>query len=64
MNIKKITMTALAGLMLVATVGCSNKNENDNKSNEDMSSSNVVKSNENVDNKDKKDLVVFAAASM
>lgn len=64
MNIKKIAMTALAGLMLVATVGCSNKNENDNKSNEDMSSSNVVKSNENVDNKDKKDLVVFAAASM
>ena len=64
MNIKKIAMTALAGLMLVATVGCSNKNENDNKSNADMSSSNVAKSNEATDTKDKKDLTVFAAASM
>ena len=64
MNFKKIAMTALAGLMLVATVGCSNKNENDNKSNADMSNSNVAKSNEATDTNDKKELTVFAAASM
>ncbi|WP_058991060.1 molybdate ABC transporter substrate-binding protein [Anaerococcus rubeinfantis] len=63
MNFKKIAMTALAGAMLIGTVGCANKNANDNKSNEPMSSSNVAKSNENTD-KEKKDLVVFAAASM
>lgn len=64
MNFKKIVMTALAGLMLIGTVGCANKNANDNKSNEPMSSSNLAKSNENANNKEKKDLIVFAAASM
>lgn len=63
MNFKKIAMTVLAGLMLIGTVGCSNNNKTDSKSNEPMSSSNLAKSNENAD-KDKKDLIVFAAASM
>lgn len=63
MNFKKIAMTALAGAMLIGTVGCSNNNKTDSNSNEPMSSSNVAKSNENTD-KEKKDLVVFAAASM
>ncbi|MDU2830523.1 MAG: molybdate ABC transporter substrate-binding protein [Anaerococcus vaginalis] len=63
MNFKKIAMTALAGAMLIGTVGCANKNANDNKSNEPMSSSNIAKSNENKD-KEKKDVIVFAAASM
>lgn len=64
MNFKKIAMTALAGVMLIGTVGCSNNNKTDSNSNEPMSSSNVAKSNENTDSKEKKDLVVFAAASM
>lgn len=63
MNFKKIAMTALAGAMLIGTVGCSNNNKTDSNSNEPMSSSNVAKSNENTD-KEKKDLEVFAAASM
>ena len=66
MNIKKIAMTALAGAMLIGSVGCANNKKNDNNSNEAMSNSNasVEKSNENAGKMEKKDLVVFAAASM
>ena len=66
MNIKKIAMTALAGALLIGTAACGNNKKNDNNSNEAMSNSNasVEKSNENAGKMEKKDLVVFAAASM
>ena len=66
MNIKKIAMTALAGAMLIGTVGCANNKKNDNNSNQAMSNSNasVATSNEKADNMEKKDVIVFAAASM
>lgn len=64
MNFKKIAMTALAGALLITTVGCSNNKKNDNNSNETAPSSNVAKSNEKEESKDKKDVIVFAAASM
>ncbi|WP_195216031.1 molybdate ABC transporter substrate-binding protein [Anaerococcus vaginalis] len=64
MNLKKIAMTALAGALLITTVGCSNNKKNDNNSNEAAPSSNVEKSNEKEESKDKKDVIVFAAASM
>ena len=64
MNFKKIAMTALAGALLIGTAGCANNKKNDNNSNELMSNSNVAKSNEATDTKDKKKVTVFAAASM
>ena len=63
MNFKKIAMTALAGALLITTVGCSNNKKNDNNSNEAAPSSNVAKSNEKEESKDKKEVTVFAAAS-
>lgn len=64
MNFKKIAMTALAGALLIGTAACANNNKNDNNSNEPMSNSNVAKSNEPTSTKDKKEVTVFAAASM